>query len=454
MSQEQNKNYEQMNSTITLLQSSLKKCKAGSDFHKLRQENIKLRSLVKKQNLHPNARKKFFGWLFSLFHKINTAERKFYVDLCTEVDEKISILESDLTKPVSIPKLRQLSDNIKAYVERQKKLNAKQKGKKQATQQKELKQFENSIGDIRNRLKSVQRKRGNHFQQIRLEYETELAMVEVKINDLDAQNVKAQHGSLITQLKNLDKKKKRFHPAKQTNYTERIDELFKQLKEIKKESFSLEKQNASQASLQRYNEILDKIEDELDASPLKIAQINSIKNKLQENAWAPLAGRTAKGGYKVFLVRSHRNDLFDRMRSLKALANEKKADNKAHIKQCKENCHDMEQVLTGLYDAFEECHESFSKNMNIKKQDMFKLTTDLKERLKVCQQQIKTGHLFATDRRDLRDSANSIWSEIDALRQEAQVQTWSLEWLHKKILQNNEMGGVMLQLIPNLPSPK
>ena len=450
MSGIQIKNFEALNVRVQQLQGSLE---TSTEFGALRHDIIKLKNSLKDTELHPNARRKFTDWLTKIFYEVNAREKEFIFSTASRIHDKLAELEKDPFQSFDMNTLRTECDRIGGWCNKNREILRKKPGKSHATDGDELDNLENNLNNLKNRLNRVQDKRTSHFRDQTEKFETRLAGFEVEIADLDRETVDKSFKRIFEGLKGLQKEIKAFPRKKSQRYWDRISELFKQLKGIKKESYDAGRQLESQENQRRFDGVLDGIEDFLDVEKIDNAGLSRIRGELFNTAWNPLKEReNEKGPFKIFLIRQHRDSLFTRMRSLLEQIDDRREGISAYKEECRKNSLEMKSELEKLYDEWQKYHDEHTEGTSMSKGQLLRAVGGLTQKIKTCHRQLKTGHFFPRDRREISAALNERWADIDNLIQKIKEPEWSFEWLDDMIRKNDKLDGVILQVIEQVPS--
>ena len=450
MSGIQIKNFEALNVRVQQLQGSLE---TSTEFGALRHDIIKLKNSLKDTELHPNARRKFTDWLTKIFYEVNAREKEFIFSTASRIHDKLAELEKDPFQSFDMNTLRAECDRIGGWCNKNREILRKKPAKSHATDGDELDNLENKLNDLKNRLNRVQDTRTSHFGDQTEKFETRLAGFEVEIADLDRETVDKSFKRIFEGLKGLQKEIKAFPRKKRQRYWDRISELFEQLKGIKRESYDAVRQFKSQENLRRFDGILDKIEDSLDTEKINNAELSKIKKDLFDMAWNPLKEReNAEGPFKIVLIRQHRDSLFTRMRSLLEQIDDRREGISAYKEECRKNSQEMKSELEKLYDEWQKYHDEYAEGTSMSKGQLLRAVGGLTQKIKTCHRQLKTGHFFPRDRREISAALNERWADIDNLIQKIKEPEWSFEWLDDMIRKNDKLDGVILQVIEQVPS--
>lgn len=449
MSTVQKENFVIINGKIQQLQAAIDK---SSDFGALRYEILKLKKTSGDTELHPNARKKFYGWLTKLFYDVNNKEKDQIFSLAQEIEAKLSSIERDFTQGVDLNSVRKDCSIIKKWCAVNQDILTKKPGKTHTVNQDQLNVFIDSFRNLEKRLDEIQCNRTTYFRKKLEEFELNLADFEVQIAELDRDTINESYQNVFEGLKLLQKGVKSFPRKKREKYWERISELFEQLKGIRRESYNAHIQIESQENQTKFENLLDAIEESLDQEIITNTELNKIRASLFNNIWKPLSEKE-NGCFKFVLIRQHRDNLFNRMRSLLGQIDEKKAGNQAFQAESRENRESMERYLEELHQKFDELRDEFDIGVKMNKGELLRSIGGLSQEIKKYHQQLRTGHFFLNDRREFREALNDLWVDTDNLIQRVKNPEWSFEWLNEKIEKNKRVAGVFLQVVNDIPRP-
>jgi hypothetical protein len=446
---DQNENFTIVNDRISRIHEAVETSK---EFANLRHDLVKMRHALSHLDLHPNALRKFHGWLNKLFFTVNQNEKEYVLATLEHVNHELKNIEHNIAQKYDIHSIRGKCNHIKKWCLINQNILNRKPDKKHVIFQKELNSIKKIMEEQARRIEKIQGQRNQHFHQQFYDFESDLSAAEVKLSELNAGSAKEQSKAMFDLFKGLQQRMWKFPEKKKGKYKDRIESLFEQLKAIGREMYNAQIQAESQENQRRYENVLDDIEDRLSPDIISKDKLRQIRNIIFEKAWHPLSEQENRR-FKIVLIRQHRDNIFCRMRELLEQVDEKHKDNAGFISQCRENSLHMSASIEKLHSSFERYRDEYDNGTSMKKGDLLRSIGGIAEEIKKYHRQLKTGHYFAKDKHKFREILGDLWSDVDSLIQKIAEPEWSFEWLNEKIRKNKNLNSAMLQFINGIPNP-
>ena len=448
MSRIQNENYNLIEGRIKPIERKLSESDA---YGAIRRELIETRKSLGGLDLHPNAVKKFHDWITKLFSQTNEKEKNFILATLSNLEQSIAGLENSPLSRVDMNALREQVCVVSGWCDVQQNILKTKSGRAHAVDNNELTSIQSNTRNLKERLEAVQKQRTASFQSSLQKFQNDLAHIEDRINGLSPDSPPSEFKGMFNELKEIQNRAKHLPKAKREKYWQQISERFEQLKEIRNEKRNAARQLESQTNYARFNRQIDEVEDILAGDVISKDQLRAIKDKIFNEIWNPLKENNADNRYKVFLIRSDRNELFERMRNILEQIDQRDQVNHQYVQECKANAAFITEKMEEIFERLQECRQEVEEGFSMRDREILEKLNSVMGDIKACHRQIKTGHFFMKDRRGYQTNLSQIWADADMLIQSITNPQFDFDWLNAKIKQNINSGDLFIAAINSIP---